>query len=228
MKKVCLLTVRVLSVVLGFNQSQLQKCEDGTYRVKPKEGHNVGVVVTKEAEEYIDDVDVSKLIADSGHITPVGVERKEFIKMVSLFKMKIVKTSSNGLFYKNKIIGCTGMYLVSTEIKTSNFVIFAMISVVLVILSNFFFVEFNNTETRGITSLTSFIALFLGVFNVISSIADGIFPFLLIIIFATFCVAAVFVSAILSEDEKKRTVRFWTSSSIFYLLMIIFFALIYT
>lgn len=211
MKNLIIFLVLLISTpIFSFAQKQLQKGEDGTFRLKPEiatDYHNTNLTVSICAEEYLEYIP-DLLMLGKGDTLIVNMDTiKKFVGMVGFWKYKESSFYSQGITLVGNEVECTGPCFKDSEIRTAWFVILMVISVVLMILSDILGKEFFAKHSF----LFAFFTIFVYAAYVIVSAAT---------ISAFVAAAIVFCSAPAKLYDGKR---FVVSSIIFYLSSILFF-----
>ena len=214
-KLVFLLIVGLLTSIclVTIGQTQLQRGSDGSIRLEPAESvqyQNLGIVISKEAKEYVSFA--KQAIEKKGDTISVGITTNKFVGMAGLFHAKIVKEYSQGIVCDGKVVDCVGSYQGETKVVFALFIIFALISLVLMIISNFLF------RKERFSSASAF-AVFSFAFAFVASAFTLVFTSPSISIASIF---ATFAAYVILGTRKFH----WISSS-YYIFMLIFFILLF-
>ena len=213
MKKLVFVGLLASICLVTIGQTQLQKGSNGSIRLEPAESvqyQNLGIVISKEAKEYVSFA--KQAIEKKGDTISVGTTTNKFVGMADLFHAKIVKEYSQGIVCDGKVVDCVGSYQGETKVVFALFIIFALISLVLMIISNFLF------RKERFSSATAF-AVFSFAFAFVAS------AFTLVFTSPSISIASIFVTFAAYVILGTRKFH-WISSS-YYIFMLIFFILLF-
>jgi len=225
MKKLVFVGLLASICLVTIGQTQLQKGSNGSIRLEPAESvqyQNLGIVISKEAKEYVSFA--KQAIEKKGDTISVGITTNKFVGMAGLFHAKIVKEYSQGIVCDGKVVDCVGSYQGETKVVFALFIIFALISLVLMIISNFlfrkerFFFASSIFATSSFSFATAF-AVFSFAFAFVASAFTLVFTSPSISIASIF---ATFAAYVILGTRKFH----WISSS-YYIFMLIFFILLF-
>jgi len=200
MKKLVFLFVGLLaSIYLTVAQTQLQQGSDSSIKLKPTEAvqyQDAYIVITKEAGDTIS----------------VGQITEKFLGMKGLFHAKITKEHSQGIVFNGQVFTYVGSYQDKTEVVFAWFIIFSLISFVLMVISNFLF-------KKGFTTalVTTSVTILVTIFTVL--VIPVFFPILTTAIGGA--TIATFIVLFVTFKEYEKT--YWISSIVYYIFMLIFF-----
>ena len=225
MKKLVFVGLLASICLVTIGQTQLQRGSDGSIRLEPAESvqyQNLGIVISKEAKEYVSFA--KQAIEKKGDTISVGITTEKFLGMKGIFYAKIVKEYSQGIVCDGKVVDCVGSYQGETKVVFALFIIFALISLVLMIISNFLF---RKERFSSASAFAPAFATFAFVFAFTPAFASVFaFTYTPAFTFTTlvFAFAFVFATFALALGSKKI---YWFFSIIYYILMLIFFILLF-
>jgi hypothetical protein len=221
MKKRWFLFFSVISLLslnsLAQTKIEVQKCNNGEITIRPIKECPVNsdtITATKKALRYANFW--NKAIQNPGDTIPVADTKTKFVKATAVFYCLTQTEVSQGIVLKNKIIDVTGQYVVNKKEGLNYFIIFMVISLLLMIISDIV-ISKNFTVVAFVAALFAAFALFVAA---AAAFRFALFAIFVAVDFAALAAAAiVFAFAVFGEDTYKKMYKI--ASTIYYILVVI-------
>ncbi len=218
---VIIITISALSVMAQAVELQKDSAT-GELRLKPTSNINswqdmswqdMGIAISPEATMYLSMV--QKAINHKGETIPISSPEIVFLGMKDFFHAEIANKFSQGIVFDGKSVRVVGEYQESPKTVFAWFNLFALMSIVLMFISNIMISK--NKDTFAFAAFVFTFAIAIAIAIVLAT-----FAFAAITIAITFAAFAALTFAL--KEKKKMQITFNVAYCI---LMLIFFIIIF-